>query len=63
MKPTLFFVLTVMMGLSLPPEGCINGFMNLISYRMDKFKHIINNINTPAARRAQRLLARSGLAG
>ena len=50
-------------GLSLPPDGCINGFMNLSSYRWYKFRHIINNINMSADRRAQRLLVRSGLAG
>jgi hypothetical protein len=50
-------------GLSLPPDGCINGFMNLSSYRWYKFRHIINNINMSADQRAKRLLARSGLAG
>jgi len=50
-------------GDPLPPGGCINGFLNTNSYRWFKFRHIINDINNSADRRAQRLLARSGLAG
>jgi hypothetical protein len=50
-------------GESLPPGGCINGFVNTSSYRWFKFKHIINNINMTADQRVQRLLARSGRAG
>ena len=50
-------------GAPLPPGGYINGFVNTLSYRLFKLKHIINNINLSADRRAQRLLVRSGLAG
>jgi hypothetical protein len=50
-------------GDPLPPGGYISGFINTASYRWFKFRHIINNINLSADRRAQRLLVRSGLAG
>lgn len=50
-------------GDPLPPGGYISGFVNLYSYRLFKFKHIINNINMSADRRAQRLRVLSGLAG
>lgn len=50
-------------GDPLPPGGHINGFINPASYRWFKFKHIINNINSSADRRTQRLLVRSGWAG
>ncbi len=50
-------------GDPLPPGGYINGFVNTSSYRLFKFRHIINNINSSADRRAQRLLVRSGWAG
>jgi hypothetical protein len=50
-------------GDPLPPGGYINGFGNFISYQLFKFKHIINNINMSADRRAQRLRVLSGLAG
>jgi len=50
-------------GDPLPPGECINGFLNTASYRWFKFRHIIEDINNAADRRAQHLLARSGLAG
>lgn len=50
-------------GDPLPPDGCLSGFLNTASYRWFRFKYIINNITMAADRRAQRLLARSGLAG
>ena len=50
-------------GGPLPADGCINGFLNTNSYRWFKLRHLINNINMSADRRAQRLLARSGRAG
>lgn len=50
-------------GVALAPSQCINGFVNTASYRWFKFKHLINNITISADRRAQQLLARSGLAG
>jgi hypothetical protein len=50
-------------GAPLPEGACINGFVNMASYRWFKFKHIINNINISAERRAQRLKVRSSLAG
>lgn len=49
-------------GDPLPPGGCINGFLNTTSYRLFRFSHVIDNVNTSADRRVQRLLARSGLA-
>lgn len=50
-------------GDPLPAGGCINGFSNTSSYRWFKLRHLFNNINMSADRRAQRLLARSGRAG
>lgn len=50
-------------GDPLPPGGCISGFVNTSSYRWFKFRHLINNVTMSADRRAQHLLARSGLAG
>ncbi|MEE4112939.1 MAG: hypothetical protein V2I40_09010 [Desulfobacteraceae bacterium] len=50
-------------GDPLPPGGYINGFINTTSYRWFKLRHLINNINISADRRAQRLLVRSGWAG
>jgi len=50
-------------GDPLPPGGCISGFVNTASYRWFKFSHLINNITMSADRRAQNLLAQSGLAG
>ena len=47
----------------LPKDACINGFVNTTSYRWFKFKHLIDNINFSADRRARDLLARSGLSG
>ncbi|WP_372682444.1 hypothetical protein [Desulfosarcina sp.] len=47
-------------GDPLPPGGYINGFVNTTSYRWFKLKHIINNINSSADRRTQRLLVQSG---
>jgi hypothetical protein len=50
-------------GDPLPAGGYIIGFLDTISYRWFKLRHLINNINMSADRRAQRLLARSGRAG
>lgn len=50
-------------GDPLPPGGCIMGFTNMTSFRLFKVMHLINNITMSADRRAQYLLARSGLAG
>lgn len=50
-------------GDSLPQHGCINGFVNRLSYRLFKFTNLTNNITISADRRAQHLLVRSGLAG
>ena len=50
-------------GYPLPPDACIGGFVNTISFQLFKLKHIINNVSMSADRRAQRLLARSGLVG
>ena len=50
-------------GTPLAPGACIIGFKNIASYQWFKFKHLINNITISADRRAQRLLAHSGLAG
>ncbi len=50
-------------GYPLSPDSCIGGFENSISFQLFKLKHVINNVSMSADRRAQRLLARSGLAG
>ncbi|MBC2712688.1 MAG: hypothetical protein HGJ94_17385 [Desulfosarcina sp.] len=50
-------------GAPMPPDACICGFVNTASYRWFKLKHLINNVTMAADRRAQRLLALSGLAG
>lgn len=50
-------------GVALPPAACINGFLNIVSFRWFKFKHLINNVTISADRRAQRLLLQSGLSG
>ena len=50
-------------GTPLAPGSCINGFVNIASYRWFKFKHLINNVTMSADRRAHRLLTQSGLAG
>lgn len=50
-------------GDPLPKGGCISGFVNTASYRWFKFRHLINNVTMSADRRAQHLLARSGLEG
>ena len=50
-------------GAPLPAGACINGFVNTASYQWFKFRHIINNINLSAERRAQRLMVQSSLAG
>lgn len=50
-------------GDPLPADGSIIGFLNTLSYRWFKVRHLFDNINMSADRRAQRLLARSGRAG
>jgi hypothetical protein len=50
-------------GYPLSADSCIGGFKNTISFQLFKLKHIINNVSMSADRRAQRLVARSGLAG
>lgn len=50
-------------GDPLPADGSIIGFLNTFSYRWFKVRHLFDNINMSADRRAQRLLARSGREG